>query len=199
MIFFWYIFLICYFGTAQGIDYYYETDKGYETELSNETLTRKIREKLRLGWSEFWFQYVSVEVNHGVATLQGTVPTWEDKDTVESIVKNNNGIIKVISRLRVQPLSYKEKQKTFPTDYAATDDDEKLNRKIRNQIERLLLGSNMRDVHFNTSSGRVIIEGLIENLRDQEKLVTEIRKIQGVTSVTSHLTNKNLQERQTQN
>lgn len=185
--------IVLFFLTSHlhGIDYYYGTDKGAESELSDEDLTVKIREKLRLGWSEFWFNFITVEVNHGIATLQGKVPSWDDKTAVESLVKETDGVKKLKSLLRVESLLYKERRFA---DSAATNEDEQLNRKIRQQ-----LGGNFKDVHLNTSNAQVKLEGSIANLRDQEKLVTEIRKIQGVASVTSYLIIKNLQERQTQN
>lgn len=188
-----FLLFLCFSHYSFGIDYYYGTDKGAETEMSDETLTRKLREKFRDGWSEFWFQYITVEVNQGIATLQGTVPSYSDKDTVESLVKSTDGVKKLISRLRVQPIA---KQSTYPSDYAVTDLDSRLNRKIRDQAGRIL---NLKEVHLSTSYGDVLLEGKIENLTDQEKLVKEIRKIKGVNSVISHLTIKNLQERQTQN
>lgn len=179
---------------AHAFDYYYESDKGNESELSDQDVTRKIKERLRLSWSEFWYQHVSVEVRHGVVTLQGTVNTFDDKDTVESLVKNSDGVKNLISRLRVQ-----EKPKTYPSDYAATTIDADLNRRIRDQMQTILLGSNIKDIHLNTSNGEVTLEGSINNLTDQEKLIVAIRKIDGVVSVTSLLKIKNLQERQTHN
>lgn len=187
------------FSSSYGVDYYYGTDKGAETEMSDEDLTRKVREKLQISWNEYWFNYVNVEINHGIATLQGTVRTYDDKNNVESIVKNSDGVRKLISKLRVQNPAFRERQKSYPVDFAATDTDIELNRKIRDQISRGWLGADFKQVHLNTSNGAVILEGVVDNLLDQGKLVSEIQKIRGVASVTTHLTNKNTQERPSQN
>jgi osmotically-inducible protein OsmY len=194
--------LLVVFGlccSSYGIDYYYETDTGNEIKLSDEDLTRKIRGRLRLAWSDRWFDYVSVEVSHGATSLQGSVKTWEDKRDVESIVKNTPGVKEVLSKIRVQNIVSKERQKSYLSDSAATGGDGEINRMIREHIKAAWFGNGYKEVSLNTARGVVIIEGSVDNLTDQQRLIAEIHKVNGVSSVISHLTIKNQQEKQTQN
>lgn len=84
-----------------------------------------------------------------------------------------------------------KEQRQFPQDTYATPADEELNKKIRDSVSRGWLWNSYKDVTLQTSNGIVTLAGTVKNQDDQQKLVSEILKVEGVKSVKSNLTYKN--------
>lgn len=82
-------------------------------------------------------------------------------------------------------------QRDFPMDKAASSSDEQLNRKIRDKVSKGWLWNSYKDVILNTSNGVVTLDGTVSNPNEQQKLINEITKIDGVKAVKSNLRFKN--------
>lgn len=168
--------------------YYNETT----TSVSDQDLAKKIRDKIGGGWFSKGYDQVVVQVNNGVVTLQGSVKTFEDKEKVEKEVRNIEGVRSVNSQISVmEPKTKDSKQKEFPKDRYATSSDDQLNKKIRDNVSRGWLWDSYKDVSLNTSNGVVTLEGTVDSVKDEQKLINEVQKIDGVRSVRSNLTIKN--------
>lgn len=159
--------------------------------ISDQELAKKVRDKVDSAWSSKYDQ-ISVFVNNGMVTLQGSVPTWKDKDNIEKAIRNLEGVRGLNSHITVQdPSSHNNQQKQFPQDRAATPIDDQLNKKIRDNISRGWLWDSYKEIALNTNNGVVTLEGVIDNMDDQKKLISDIQKIEGVKSVRSALRVKN--------
>jgi len=164
----------------------YRNNRG--SGISDQDLANKIRDKIGSGWFSKGFDQVRVQVNNGNVTLQGSVKTWDDKEKVEKEVRNMDGVRSLNSQLNVQdPNSKKNQQKQFSQDTATSSSDNQLNNKIRDNVSRGWLWDSYKDVALNTSNGVVTLEGSVDNLSDQQKLMKEVQKVEGVKSVKSNL------------
>ncbi len=54
-------------------------------------------------------------------------------------------------------------------------------------MSRGWLWDSYKDIRLNTTNGVVSIEGTVDSLNDQQKLIDEIQKVEGVKSVKSNL------------
>lgn len=87
-----------------------------------------------------------------------------------------------------QTYAYRDSQAAdFPNDNFATASDEQLNKRIRDNVSRGWLWNNYKDVSLNTQNGLVTLEGTVDDMNDQQKLIMEIQKIDGVKGVRSNL------------
>jgi osmotically-inducible protein OsmY len=160
--------------------------------LSDQDLTNKIRDKIGSGWLSKGYDQVKIQVNNGAVTLQGNVKTWDDKEKVEKEVRNMDGVKSLNSQLTfIKSNHNKHKQKQFSQDTYATSADDQLNKKIRDHVSRGWLWNSYKQVSLNTSNGVVRLEGIVDSMSDQQKLMNEIQKIDGVSSVKSNLKLKN--------
>lgn len=179
----------------QGNDTAYNDDNTMASTkaISDQDLAKKINDKLHSGWFSRGYDQVTADVNNGVVTLQGSVKTWADKEKVEKEIRDMDGVRKLNSGIDVQDLTSRGKQTDFQLDRAATAADDQLNKKIRDQVSRGWLWNDYKDVKLNTSNGVVTLEGNVDDLKDQQKLMTEVQKVEGVQAVKSDLRVKNNQ------
>ncbi len=75
---------------------------------------------------------------------------------------------------------------TNSKDTFETSADEQLNKKIRDKIGGGILNKN-KNVTLSTSNGIVTLSGSIDSTSDEQKLISEVLKVEGVKSVRSHL------------
>lgn len=168
----------------------YVTSSG--AAVSDQDLIKSIGDKVGPGWLSRGYENVTVQVVDGNVTLLGTVKTAADKESVEKDVRNIEGVKSLNSQITVKEINTKDAQKReFPQDTYATAADDQLNKKIRDNVSTGWLWNSYKDVALNTSNGVVTLEGNVSDLKDQQTLMNEIQKIEGVRSVSSNLTIKN--------
>lgn len=161
--------------------------------VSDQELAKKIRDKISSGWFSKGYDKVTVDVRDGVVTLSGSVKTESDKEKIEKEVRNLDGVKTFNSQLKVNEPS-KDSEKKYPQDIASNSADAQLNKKIRDTISSGWLWDSYKGVALNTTDGVVSLTGSIKNRKDEQKLVEEIQKIQGVKSVNSNLRIENEKE-----
>lgn len=161
---------------------------------ANQKLRQQLREKLGDGMLSQGYPDVVAEVNDGAVILKGSVRTWEDKERLEKEIRNLDGVKSLESHLGVQIPSSREPRQ-FPQDSAGTASDDQLNKKIRDRVSKGWFWDSYQDIRLNTVNGVVTLEGIVDRTRDQQNLISEIQKIEGVKSVINHLSLKNSQGR----
>jgi osmotically-inducible protein OsmY len=178
---------------TSGYADYNRNDSSYSSvAVSDQELTKKIQDKISSGWFSKGNEQVNVQVNNGVATLQGLVEAQSDKERIEKEVRNIEGVKSVNSQLTVQEPDTKANiSREFKQDTYATSEDDQLNKKIRDTTSRGWLWNSYQGVILNTTNGDVTLEGTVESNKDQQKLMKEIQKIDGVKTVKSNLRIKN--------
>jgi osmotically-inducible protein OsmY len=82
--------------------------------------------------------------------------------------------------------------KDFPQDRASSAADEQLNKKIRDKVSKGWFSNSYKEIALITNNGFVVLEGVVENPKEQEKLITELQKIPGVQGVRSNLSVKKI-------
>ncbi|MCE5318928.1 MAG: BON domain-containing protein [Parachlamydia sp.] len=173
----------------------YNREQGYAmtgTTVSDQDLLNKVQDKVSSGWFSKGNKNINVQVNNGVVTLQGFVKTESEKDKIEREVRNIDGVSTLISKLTVQDArSGNASDKPYTQDTYATPADDQLNKKIRDKTSRGWLWNSYKEVILNTNNGSVTLTGMVDSAKDQQKLLKEIQKVEGVRSVQSRLTIKN--------
>jgi osmotically-inducible protein OsmY len=166
--------------------------------ISDQDIQKAIHDKLGPGWFSSGYEQVSAQVYNGNVTLQGSVKTAEDKEKVEKEIRNLNGVKNLNSQITVQdpnaqknPNPHQGDAKAFPQDTAASPADDQLNKKIRDNVSRGWLWNSYKEVRLNTNNGNVSLEGTVKSPSDQQKLVDEVQKVEGVRAVKSNLHIKN--------
>lgn len=157
-------------------------------QASDQELAKKVQDKINSGWFSKRYADVVAKVVNGNVTLSGQVKTWDDKAKLEEDIRNMKNVSSLNSQITVQEQNSMEKPKAkFSQDRAMSPADEQLNKKIRENISSGWLWTSYKDIGLNTSNGVVTLEGSVDSLKDQQKLINEIQKIDGVRSVKSNL------------
>lgn len=181
--------------SLSGLTFAANTSTSYNqagTVISDQELAKKIQDKIGEGYFSKGFDQVNVQVKEGTVTLTGSVRTYDDKEKVEKEVRNIDGVRKLNSQIAVQEPNSKDKAaRDFAQDTYATPADDQLNQKIRDKVSRGILWDSYKEVILNTSNGTVTLEGFVGTVGDQQKLMTELQKIDGVKLVKSNLKIKN--------
>lgn len=162
------------------------------TTATDQDLAKKIQSKISSGWFASGYKNVSVQVNNGAVTLQGFVKSQSEKDKLEKEIRNIEGVRSLNSQLSIQEAgSVTNSDKPYTQDTFATSADDQLNKKIRDKTSRGWLWNSYKEVILNTNNGNVTLTGAVDSVKDQQKLLKEIQKIDGVKGVQSRLTIKN--------
>lgn len=76
-------------------------------------------------------------------------------------------------------------------DLADSEADAQLNQRIHQKVSEGLFQNNYSDISLNTKDGVVTLEGYVKKNGDQEKLLQEIQKVDGVKTVRSRVIFRN--------
>ncbi len=156
--------------------------------MSDQELAKQIHDKLNSGWFTKGFEQVNFQVHNGNVVLNGIVKNSDDKDKLEKEIRNIDGVRSLNSQIRVQELTSKDnEQKKMSQDRAASSADDQLNKKIRDNISGGWLWDSYKEISLNTNNGVVTLEGTVDSPSDQQKLLNEIQKVDGVRMVRSNL------------
>ncbi|MBA3239340.1 MAG: BON domain-containing protein [Parachlamydiaceae bacterium] len=79
----------------------------------------------------------------------------------------------------------------YSQDTASNTQDRELNAKIRNQLSDGWFSTSYETVVLKTNNGVVTLSGTVDKMEDGQKLVGDIKAIEGVKSVNNQLTVKN--------
>lgn len=153
---------------------------------SDQELANTIKQKIGSGWITKGYDQIDILVQNGIVTLQGSVQTEKDRETVEKRVRNIDGVKGLDSRITVLEIPNPSTQ-PFSQDSYTTQADYQLNRKIRDRVSHGVLWDSYKDISLNTNKGVVTLHGTVESEAAQQKLIHEILNIEGVQTVISHL------------
>ncbi len=159
----------------------------HASEVSDQELSSKIHDKIGSGYFSKGYDQVTVQVKDGVVTLQGQVQNIDDKNKLDKEVRNMNGVKELNSEVTVVEKGKDNRSHEFAQDTYLTSADEQLNNKIRDKVSRGWLWNSYKNVKLKTSNGVVTLEGNVNDLSDQQKIMTEIQKVEGVKQVKSDL------------
>ncbi|MBA3602526.1 MAG: BON domain-containing protein [Parachlamydiaceae bacterium] len=180
-------FAVCAFNTAHSADYNSQrsnqsfTQSG-STSDTDQTLTRKIYDKISSGLFSNGYEDVKVEVRNGFVTLSGYVETSNDKEKVANVIQNIEGVRGITNNVRIQA---KSSDNSVRINDSVQNSDQDLAKKIYDKIRSGVFSSGYDNVKVESRNGFVTVTGAVETSRDKEKLGNEIQNIQGVKGVTN--------------
>jgi len=117
---------------------------------------------------------VGVEVERGVVTLTGTVPTMEKKVAAEQAAHRVEGVLDVADEIELK----------YPGSRARTDAE--IARAVRRVLQGIA-GIADRDIRTTVSDGCVWLEGTAETLAGRATAAAAVRRLPGVRGIVNRL------------
>jgi hyperosmotically inducible protein len=142
-----------------------------------ERLEREVRHQLVMLPNYGIFDNFTYEVEGGNVTLSGQVTRPTLKDDAERVVKNIEGVEKVVNKIEVLPLSPQDDRIRLAV-YRAIYGHEPLDRYALRAVP---------PIHIIVKNGNVTLEGAVGNASDRTLANVQAQGVPGVFSVTNHL------------
>lgn len=166
--------------------------------VSDQEITKQIRDTLSSGWFSSGYQGVSFDVNNGNVNLSGTVDSIDNKNKVENAVKKIDGVKQVNNQISIakdNANGYSDSQlqnseKKYPQDTAATDQDRQLNAKIRDKLSGGWFTKGFDALILRTNNGFVVITGTVDQPQDVQKVNDQLKDVDGVKSIDNRVTSR---------
>jgi hyperosmotically inducible periplasmic protein len=123
------------------------------------------------------FDYFTFRIDGGAVTLMGSVTRPTLKSSAENVVKNIEGVTRVINQIEVLPLS--------------PNDD-----RLRRSLYAAIYGNSVLDtlalravppIHIIVKNGHATLEGVVANQMQKTVAATQANSVAGVFSVTNSL------------
>ncbi|MGH9631815.1 MAG: BON domain-containing protein [Bryobacteraceae bacterium] len=147
------------------------------TDAAREGLIREIRNELvMLPWYGV-FDNFTFKVDNGTVTLMGKVTRPTLKSSAENVVKDIEGVGKVVNNIEVLPVSPNDDRVRIAT-YRAIYGHSALNRYSLRAVP---------PIHINVENGNVTLEGIVANESDKNVAGIQAKGVSGVFSVTNNL------------
>lgn len=168
--------------------------------VSDEEISRKVKDALGAGWLTRGYPEVISEVRLGIVTLRGPVDTIENKTKADEAVRKIAGVRGINNQITVDPnylkngdvkVDVKNAENKYPQDAAATAEDRLLNAKIREKLSSGWFSKGFDAIILRTSNGVVLISGLVDRNEDVEKVNDQVKSVDGVREVNNQLSIKN--------
>ena len=144
---------------------------------SRQNLIREVRHQLVLLPYYSVFDNLSFRVEGDTVTLEGQVVRPTLKSDAEGVVKNIEGIGRVVNNIEVLPLSGFDdsiRVRTFRAIFRSGG------------LHRYALGANP-SIHIIVNRGRVTLEGFVANKMDRQLAYFAANQVSGVFAVTNNL------------
>lgn len=175
---------------------------------TDNSLIRQVRQQLnsygRLGTIA---QSVQVDSQNGVVTLSGVVPTQQDRDMINQVVRNTPGVVSVTDQLHVSSWStgagdnrvYSaiQPQTLGSTGIGQifslhvdglTPADRTLAQRVINGLETdTALPTVLPKVNINVTDGRIILRGIVQNEQQRRAIEDAVQRAAGVGVIDDQL------------
>jgi osmotically-inducible protein OsmY len=146
-------------------------DRRSDTQLA-QRIMRELKWDSRIDWAS-----ISVNVNNGVVTLTGSVPTYAQKLAAQSTAHRVTGVLDVANDIEVKPVD----------PLARTDTQ--IASAVRGALEWDALVPNEL-IQSTVSNGWVTLEGEVEFWRERADAERAIRQLAGVVGVINKITHR---------
>lgn len=182
---------------SNGRNDYNNNTNGYNDNkkmVSDQELIKNVHDALSSGWFTKGYENVSYTVNNGVVTLRGSVETEENKAKAEDNVKKIDGVKQVINQISVVKLDQKNSydkstspDKYYRQDYAETEQDRMINKKIRDKLSSGWFMKGNDNVAVKTVNGAVTISGVVDSYDEIKKVNEKLKDIDGIKTLNNQL------------
>jgi osmotically-inducible protein OsmY len=131
----------------------------------------------RVGYGTTAFNAISIGVDHGVVTLEGTVYWEPDKDSAVGLVANTPGVKDVIDNLKVAPVSPMDDQ-------------------LRLRLARVIYGTPQlqkyaldpaKPIRIMVINGNVTLSGVVDSKMDKDIAGLKANSVPGIFKVVNDL------------
>ncbi len=144
-------------------------DRRNDTELA-QRIMREMKWDSRINWAS-----INVNVDNGVVTLTGTVPSYAQKLAAQSAAHRVFGVLDVANDIEVKPVDHLVRT------------DTQIAGAVRNALEWDALVPN-ESITSTVSNGWVTLEGEVEYWRERNDSERAIRQLAGVVGVINKIT-----------
>ena len=197
----------------------YDTGRGGSENLqpdSDHSVALRIKQELNNGPLAGPAADVNVFVQDGVATLTGSVPDEQARQSIDSVVSNTHGVVSVQDRMATPGMpagqvyapatQYPPNTQRYysaPTGRymnTATGDIFSLHVQGLNETDRTLaqrilqglrtdtqLSSILPSVNINVANGQVVLQGTVQSQQQKQAIVSTVREAAGGSNVQDEL------------
>lgn len=125
------------------------------------------------------------EERAGVISLNGNVSSAKDRETIERVARNTNGVSEVRNNLVIDSSSVAVRE-----GYDSASSDSQISQNVREAL-RGRTDIDLRNVDITTRDAVVTLRGYQESNRDIDNLISSTRTVRGVRDVRNELTLNN--------
>jgi hyperosmotically inducible periplasmic protein len=136
---------------------------------------------------------VQVTENNGTVTLTGSVPTEEDRNLIESVIKNTVGVTAINDGLTIAP-SATGRRATVPGDIfnlhvqGLSAPDRTLAQRILDGLRTdSMLGNLLPSVDIQVAGGKVTLQGTVQTEQQKQAILSAVQRAAGVDNVQDEL------------
>jgi len=147
------------------------------TPRGQDRITREVRHELVMLPYYGVFDNLAYKVDGSTVTLLGQVTRPTLKSDAEKVVKDVEGVDRVVNQIEVLPLSPMDDQIRLAT-YRAIYSTSGLDRYALNAVP---------PIHIIVNNGKVALEGVVANEADKNMAGVKANGVSGVFSVTNNL------------
>ncbi len=182
-------------GSGMGANYYSQNLSGNfndQKESSDKLIQSRIEDALRNNHLKTNYGSVTSRVYNGNVTLSGYVQTEDDRQDVESRVRNVNGVKNINDQLTVNPginqIGDSDPNFAYPiADTAGKASDFELQKQVDDTLKNNYVKKNFDTVVATVANGTVTLSGVVDNDKDRQDIRDRLQKISGITDVNDRL------------
>ena len=152
-------------------------DRLYPSAISEARLQREVRHELVMLPYYGVFDYLSFRLDGNTVTLTGQVTRPTLKSDADAVVRDIEGVERVVNNIDVLPPSPNDDRIRMAT-YRAIYGQAALNRYALQAVP---------PIHIIVNNGQVTMEGVVANATDRNLAYVQAQGVPGVFSVTNHL------------
>jgi osmotically-inducible protein OsmY len=174
------------------------TQKVAQQQQKDEQLTQQVKQTLGLNDQQSEkAKNIQAEVKGGTATLRGTVQSDAEKQQMESQLKTIPGITSVENKLEVskdqaQGQSQKVNESAGAATQQKTPQGQPSDEQLTSQVKQTLgltdpQSQKAKDIQVEVKNGAAKLSGSVQTEAEKQQMETQLRAVQGVTSVDNQL------------
>ncbi len=159
---------------------------------SDRALENQIRQSLANGNLSYLATHVSITAASGTVTLSGSVPNAQDREALDTLVRNTTGVNSVVDQIRVEPAVAETSPGNSAPIYSGSTGEQnnttQMDRSLVDRIEQALRNNSSSSaladkVNVSALNGVVTLTGSIPGQQQRQWVDNIVRNTSGVKSV----------------
>ncbi len=162
------------------------------TAESDRALENQIHQELANGQLSYLASHVNITASNGTVTLNGSVPTAQDREALDTLARNTTGVNNVINQVRIAPaVAETSPGGSAPIYSGGTQEgpstptmDQSLSDRIQQTLKNNTASAPLaQNINVSVQNGVVTLTGSIPGDQQRQTVDDLVRSVSGVKSV----------------